>query len=65
MKKINIELLDEHLVKKGVKSIIDFYKTLSIDHREFSESIAFVTGVNSPFLNVFLIFEHKEAIVKS
>lgn len=56
MKNISIELYDNQILEKGIDSILDFYRTLSIDNRQFSENIAFVTGVDSPFLNVLFDF---------
>lgn len=54
MNKINIELHDEAITQKGVDAIIDFYRTLAIDTLEFPGISAFVTGVNSSFLNVVI-----------
>jgi ribosomal protein S18 acetylase RimI-like enzyme len=52
MNKINIDLYDEIITQIGINSIIDFYRTIAIDERKFSDAIAFVTGIDSPFLNV-------------
>src|SRR4029079_9066307 len=52
MKKIDIEIQDKEITQKGVDAIIDFYRTLAIDEKKFSQAIAFATGMNSPFLNV-------------
>jgi len=52
MNKINIEIHDKELAKKGVDAIIEFYRTLANDTKIFHQAIAFATGMNSPFLNV-------------
>lgn len=40
-----------NITQKGISSIIDFYDILSIDKYETDEAQAFVTGIDSPFLN--------------
>ncbi len=52
MTNINIEMHDKEITQRGIKAIIDFYNTLSVDRQEFPQAIAFATGVNSLFLNV-------------
>ena len=52
MKKIDVEIQDKEITKKGVDAIIDFYHTLAIDEKRFPQAIAFATRMNSPFLNV-------------
>lgn len=51
-KKFNIEVIDQVLVKKGVEATIDFYHVIAIDEFKISGVHAFVTGVDSTFLNV-------------
>jgi predicted GNAT family acetyltransferase len=56
MNKIKVDLYDEEIIRKGIDSIIDFYRTLAIDEHQFAESSAFATGVDSPFMNVLFDF---------
>jgi GNAT superfamily N-acetyltransferase len=52
MKKIDIEIQDDKIIQGGVNAIIDFYNTLAVDKKFFSDTFAFATLVDSPFLNV-------------
>ncbi|GEM_PF-2942109 len=52
MKKITLEIKDKEITQRGVNAIINFYNTLAIDKKNFFQAIAFVTGINSLFLNV-------------
>lgn len=54
MKKIMIELHNQDITQKGLAAILDFYRTMSIYTLEFSDVFAFVTGIDSPFLNVVI-----------
>jgi len=56
MKKFNIEVNDKKILQKGLESIVDFYSTLATDKKKFPEGYAFVTEIDSPFLNVFFDF---------
>lgn len=44
--------MHNNIVQKGINAILDFYRTLAIDEKNFSQATAFATGMNSPFLNV-------------
>lgn len=64
MTKIDIELNDQIIIKKGVGSIIDFYKTIAKDQFEMPGLSIFITGVNSPFLNVVIDTRTEQTINK-
>lgn len=49
---ISIEVQDNAITDRGIHAIIDFYHTLAIDETKAPGVQAFVTGNNSPFLNV-------------
>ena len=50
----NIELNDQSITQIGVEAIIDFYNTMAIDKLQLSGLNAFVTGADSPSLNVVI-----------
>lgn len=52
MKKIKIDIHDQAITQRGVRAIHDFYHTLAVDERKYTQAIAFATGIDSPFLNV-------------
>lgn len=54
MNKFKIELENPFLVKEGLFAIEDFYRTMAIEQLALKGILAFVTGINSPFLNVVL-----------
>lgn len=54
MSSIVIELKNQEIMKIGVESIIDFYRTIAIDQFHFPGLNAFATGVDSSSLNVVL-----------
>lgn len=49
-----IELENTEITRKGIKAIIDFYLTMAIDYRRYSNLLAIATGADSPFLNVVI-----------
>lgn len=49
-----IEINDNLITENGVDSIIDFYRTIAIDHLQAHGLNAFVTGVDSSSLNVVI-----------
>lgn len=51
---MKIELIDKSITELGVETIIDFYNTIAIDKLQFSGLNVFVTGADSPFLNVVI-----------
>jgi hypothetical protein len=42
------------LVHFGIKSTLDFYRTISVDRINFPGLTVIATGVGSPFLNVVI-----------
>jgi ribosomal protein S18 acetylase RimI-like enzyme len=52
MKKIDVEIHNKEITRKGIDAIIEFYHALATDEKKFSQATAFATGMNSPFLNV-------------
>jgi hypothetical protein len=57
LKKIDIEIQDNNIIQQGFNAIIDFYHTLAIEEKSFSQATAFSTRMNSPFLNV--LFDYR------
>lgn len=57
---MKIEIVNEKLVTLGIESIIDFYKTMAIDHLDFPDLNVFATGVNSSALNVVIDTRNNE-----
>jgi ribosomal protein S18 acetylase RimI-like enzyme len=51
---MKIELVDKDITDLGVKAIIDFYNTIAIDKLQLTGLHAFVTGADSPSLNVVI-----------
>lgn len=51
---MKIELIDKNITELGVESIIDFYNTIAIDKLQLPGLNAFVTGADSPSLNVVI-----------
>ena len=56
--KYQLEIENSDITNIGIKSIIDFYKSMSIDNLQNVGTFAFVTGVPSPFLNVVIDIRH-------
>jgi len=54
MSKISIELIDKSITLLGVEAIINFYQTMAIDQLQLPGLDAFVTGADSPSLNVVI-----------
>lgn len=52
MQSFLIELKDEQLVVKGLRATTRFYETLSSHHQVYKNVDAYVTGIDSAFLNV-------------
>jgi Acetyltransferase (GNAT) domain len=50
----SIEINDKNITELGVEAIIDFYKTMGIDQLQLPGLNAFVTGADSPSLNVVI-----------
>jgi ribosomal protein S18 acetylase RimI-like enzyme len=54
MADLSVEITDLVIVQKGIDATIEFYATLASDTLKQTEIQAFVTGSDSPFLNVIL-----------
>lgn len=54
MTTLNIEITDPAITQLGVEATLDFYSTLAFDEIEQKSMRAFVTGIDSPFLNVVI-----------
>lgn len=52
MKTVKIDIHDQEITQRGIWAIHDFYHTLAIHEQKYAQAIAFVTGIDSPFLNV-------------
>ena len=63
MMKFEIEIQDENLTQKGIRAIIDFYRSLAVSELALPEALGFATGIDSPFLNV--LFDLRTNIANS
>lgn len=54
MSKFKIDINDPVITKKGIEATIGFYQTMAIDKLTLPGLSVFVTGIDSPFLNVVI-----------
>lgn len=53
MNDISVQLHDDQLTQLGIASTMDFYRVIAHDEKKLSDGCAFLTGIQSPFLNVY------------
>ncbi len=52
MTAFSVEITDPLLIERGVAATLDFYATLAFDELQQKAMHAFITGIESPYLNV-------------
>lgn len=55
MAKYIIEVKNQEITEMGAEAITDYFRTMAVDHVQIGELKAFVTGADSPSLNVVLV----------
>lgn len=57
-------MVHKNIINDGIKSLTDFYHTLSLEILQTKTASAYVTGVDSPFLNVVMTRHGHVAVAK-